>query len=91
MSLLLLQETILVPAWMQYESGRKTHTGKDTDSHFITNLTLFNKNWIKNLNLSASLYNLFDEDYSQPAGEEFEMNKIEQDGQIFRIKFTYNF
>jgi len=76
---------------MQYESGRKTLNGNDTDSHLITNLTLFNKNWIKNLKLSASIYNLFDEAYSQPAGEEHVMNTIEQDGQTFRLKMIYTF
>ena len=32
---------------MQYESGRKTISGDETDDTFITNITLFSKNWIK--------------------------------------------
>ena len=76
---------------MQYESGRKTLAGDETDSRFITNLTLLSKDWIAGLNVSASIYNLFDEDYDDPGFEEHEQDKIEQDGRTFRIKFDYAF
>lgn len=76
---------------MQYESGRKTIEGNETDDTFITNLTLFSKNWIKGLRLSASIYNLFDEDYGYPASEEHSQDIIEQDGRTFRFKLDYAF
>ncbi|MDX2505079.1 MAG: TonB-dependent receptor [Gammaproteobacteria bacterium] len=76
---------------VQYESGRKTLSGDETDSRFITNLTLFNKNWIKDLKISASIYNLFDEEYAIPGSEAHEQAQLEQDGRTFRIKFDYAF
>lgn len=75
----------------QYEDGRKTLGGNETDARFITNLTLFNKNWIEGLKLSASIYNLFDERYANPGFEEHTQDKIEQDGRILRFKFAYAF
>ncbi len=51
---------------MQYESERKTITGNETSSFVVTNLTLFNQDWIDGLQASISVYNLFDETYSNP-------------------------
>jgi len=76
---------------MQYESGRKTIGGDETDDTFITNLTLFSKNLVKGLRLSASVYNLFDEDYGYPGSEEHSQDIIEQDGRTFRFKLDYAF
>ena len=76
---------------LQYESGRKTLDGNKTDSHIITNLTVFNKQWLKEMRLSASIYNLFDKRYSHPGGEEHTQDQIEQDERSFRIKFDYTF
>ena len=74
-----------------YESGRKTLGGDQTDARVITNLTLFNANWVDNMKLSASVYNLMDEDYSDPGFEEHEKNQLVQDGRTFRLKLDYLF
>ena len=74
-----------------YTSSRKTLAGKDVDDFFVTNLTLFSKNLIKGLELSGSVYNLFDKKYADPAGGEHRMDTIPQDGRSFRVKLTYAF
>ena len=76
---------------VQYMSKRKTLKGKDTSDFFLTNVTLFSQRIVKGLELSASVYNIFDEKYGDPAGEEHEMDTIKQDGRSFRVKLTYAF
>jgi len=41
--------------------------------------------------LSASVYNLFDRDYGDPASTEHLQDVIEQDGRTFRVKVTASF
>jgi len=90
----------IVPIWKdklflgleeQFTSGRKTYTGGQAKSFFTTNLTLFSANLIKGLEISATVYNLFNRKYFDPVGEEHRQDKIEQDGIAFRFKTTYRF
>jgi len=74
-----------------YLSGRDTLAGDKTDDHTITNLTLFNKNSIEGLEISASVKNLFDEKYSDPGSSEQVQDQIEQDGRTFWFKIKYGF
>lgn len=46
---------------------------------------------MKGLELQTSAYNLFDEHYAFPAGDEFVPDVIAQDGRSFRVKFVYRF
>ena len=75
----------------RYISSRKTLAGSETEAVWITNLTLFAPRIWKNLDFSASLYNLFDYSYGDPASEDFRQDQIPQDGRSFRIKLTYRF
>ena len=52
---------------------------------------LFSQNLIKNLEFSASIYNLLDQSYSDPASRIHTQDKILQDGRSFRVKLTYRF
>lgn len=76
---------------VQYESERKTLAGNETDAHIVTNLTLFNETWLKGMEVTASVYNLFDEQYAHPVSAEHLQDQIEQYGRTFRIKFDYLF
>lgn len=87
----LLKDRIYLGVEEQYTSKRKNVSGTYTDGFFITNLTLFSRNILKNLEVSAGVYNLFDEKYSDPASEEHKQKNIEQDGRTFRLKLTYKF
>ncbi len=59
--------------------------------YFLTNVTLHCKKLWKDLDASASIYNLFDEDYGDPGGVEHFQKEIEQNGITFRVKLTYLF
>jgi len=96
----LVQGQLIVPLWDdrltaaiegRYISHR--HAGEDTvsDPQFVLNLTLFTYRWVNGLELSASVYNLLDRRYSDPAGSELAQRLIEQDGRTFRVKLTYAF
>jgi len=59
--------------------------------YWIANLTLLATRLAPNLEMSASLYNLFDRRYADPAGPEVLMPAVQQDGRTFRLKLTYTF
>jgi iron complex outermembrane receptor protein len=75
----------------QYTGKRKTSGGNHVDDFFITNVTLFSHQLFRTLRVSASVYNLFDEKYSDPGSAEHAQDAIEQDGRSFRFKVTYTF
>src|SRR5438034_9112399 len=68
-----------------------TVQGEDAASYGIVNLTLFSQNLVKNLEFSATIYNLLDRKYSDPASRYHTQDLIEQDGRSFRVKMTYRF
>lgn len=57
----------------------------------VVNLTLFSQNLAPGLDISASVYNLLDRKYSDPATPFHLQNLIEQDGRTFRVKLVYRF
>lgn len=75
----------------QYTSERKTVRQNKAKAFYLTNLTVFSRDIFKDLEASASVYNLFDKKYADPAGEELVQDTIEQDGRSFRVKATYRF
>jgi iron complex outermembrane receptor protein len=76
---------------MQYTSPRLTLSGHKVSGFAVTNFTLFSKNVFKGWEFSASVYNLFNNRYRDPGGEEHLMNNIRQDGLGFRVKALYRF
>lgn len=87
----LVEEKLFLGVEEQYTSRKNTLAGSSTGDFFVTNLTLFSHNLLKNLELSGSVYNLFNSRYFVPAGEEHLQDRIEQDGRVFRIKATWRF
>ncbi len=87
----LLEDLLMAGLEAQYESGRKTLNDNQTDDIFLINATLLSRDMIKGVTLSASIYNLFDQDYAHPGSEEHVQDSIEQDGLTFRIKLDYAF
>jgi iron complex outermembrane receptor protein len=80
----------------QYTSRRRTLAGNYAQGFFITNLTLFSRNIVSRLELSASIYNLFDKKYDDPGSEAPNppyavLDTIRQDGRSYRVKLTYRF
>jgi iron complex outermembrane receptor protein len=89
-----------VPVWheglrtgleLQYTGSRKTLAGGTAGGHTLTNLTLLGERLAGNLELSASIYNLFDIRYADPGGQEHIQDLIAQDGRSYRLKLSYRF
>lgn len=82
---------------MLYASSRLNANRERVNGAAIFNLSLLSRELLKGLELSASLYNLFDTRYSVPSGpEDFNslgesLHGIAQDGITFRAKATYRF
>lgn len=84
----------------QYASKRTTThltpagtqvSGEDADGFGVLNFTLFSRELLKGLELSASVYNLLDETYDDPSTPFHRQDLIAQDGRSFRVKLTYRF
>jgi iron complex outermembrane receptor protein len=89
-----------VPVWrdgmrtgleLQYTSSRKTLAGGTAGGHLLTNLTLLSERLAENLDLSASVYNLFDIRYADPGAQEHIQDLLMQDGRSYRLKLNYRF
>lgn len=76
---------------LQYNAKRDNPNGETLDSFVVANMTLTADDVIKGLDISASVYNMFDTEYSSSPGEEHKMREIIQDGISARIKATYRF
>ena len=87
----LYQDKFLAGAELQYQSSVKTLSGNRADGYVIANLTLFSQKLAKGLEVSASIYNLFDTQYDSPGSQEHAQDVIPQDGRTFRVKVTYRF
>jgi len=80
-----------------YNSSRLNTAGDKIAGAAIVNLTLLNRDPVAGLNLSASVYNLFNTRYAMPVGAEQtnsleeNLRAIQQDGITFRVKATYRF
>ena len=68
-----------------------TLQGPDTAGYAIVNFTLFSQNLVKNLDFSASIYNLLDTSYSDPASRFHLQPSLPQEGRTFRVQLTYRF
>jgi outer membrane receptor protein involved in Fe transport len=75
----------------QYVGPRRTLTGHSVDGAFLPNVTLVSSRLSRNLELSASIYNLTNVTYSDPGSEEHRQDSIVQDGRNYRVRLTYHF
>lgn len=87
----ILRDTIFAGFEEQYMSRRKTNAGTKTEGVFLTHLTLFSQQMITGVEVSATVYNLFDNKYSDPGSTEHTQVAIEQNGRSFRFKLTFTF
>ncbi len=74
----------------QWVSARKAREG-GVGGYALANLTFLSSTFIRNAEISASVYNLFDRKYADPVGEEFLQNALAQDGRTWRVKINYRF
>jgi iron complex outermembrane receptor protein len=73
-------------------TGRRTTLGGDVlPGFFLTNLTLLSSSLLPGYSVSATVTNLFDQTYSDPASEEHVQDAIQQDGRAFRLRAVIRF
>jgi iron complex outermembrane receptor protein len=99
----MLKLNATVPVWRegwragveaQYISSRLTTSGAPlgrVGGYWIANLTVAAARLLPDLEMSASIYNLFGRRYADPAGPELVQPSIRQDGRSLGVKFTYTF
>jgi iron complex outermembrane receptor protein len=68
-----------------------TVQGVQAGGFAVVNFTLFSHNLVKYLDISASIYNLLDCHYYDPASQFHVQDILEQDGRTFRLNLTYRF
>lgn len=76
---------------VQYASSRNSVRGVKGEDFWVANLTVLFEELIPNLDITLSVYNLFEEKYGDPGSFEHEQEFIEQDDRICRVKGTYRF
>jgi iron complex outermembrane receptor protein len=72
-------------------SGPITVQGVQAGGFAVVNFTLFSQKLLKHLDASASLCNLLDRHYVDPASLQHYQDVIPQDGRSFRLNLTYHF
>jgi outer membrane receptor for ferrienterochelin and colicins len=87
----MVKEKLFFSIEEQYTDKRETISDNAAGSYMITNTTLFSKDIFNGLELSGSVYNLFNKRYSDPGSAEQTPDTIEQDGRTFRLKVVYSF
>ncbi len=74
-----------------YKGSARTLGGQHAKAHYVTNLTLYSIDLLDGLELSASVYNLFDKEYSNPASIEHDQDVLYMDGTSYGIQVAYRF
>ena len=82
---------LLAGVEVQYVSARRTITGAEVPGVVLSNLTWLSHGLARNLEVSAGVYNVFDERYGDPGSEEHRQDAIVQYGRTFRLKITVKF
>jgi iron complex outermembrane receptor protein len=88
----LYREKVLAGLELQAMSERlSTDRTATTPGFVIANFTLLTRELAKGLEVSASVYNVFDRHYANPVGRDFPEEFVAQDGRSFRVKLTFRF
>jgi outer membrane receptor for ferrienterochelin and colicins len=91
LSLPVVQRRLFASADAQYTSSVQTLAGNTVSGFSVLNFTLFGHALGKHLDLSASVYNVFNKKYFDAGRPEDVQDSIQQDGRTFRIKLTGRF
>jgi iron complex outermembrane receptor protein len=87
----MLQQRLFASVDAEYTSSVETLAGNTLSGAPIFNVTLLAHALTKHLNISASVYNILDKQYFNPARPEDTEDAIQQDGRTFQIKLTGKF
>jgi len=88
----LYKDKIFAGLELQYTGSVLTNMRRREDDYFLANVTLFSRKLARGLEVSASIYNLFDARYAYPVSTAHApLDVVEQPGRSFRVKLTYRF
>jgi iron complex outermembrane receptor protein len=73
---------------LRHMSARQTIGGNQVPSAFTSNLTFSGRELAGGVQLAASVFNLFDTVYADPASEEHRQDSIAQNGRSVRVTLT---
>ncbi|MCL4849402.1 MAG: TonB-dependent receptor [Acidobacteria bacterium] len=76
---------------LQVVGARTTKTGATLDAHAVPNLTVTSPALFGHLDVSLSIYNLFDTRYGHPAADDLPQDVITQDGRTVRVRAIWRF
>jgi len=91
LSVPLMAQKVFASMDLQYVSKRATLAGGYSGAYVVPNFTLFARDISSRWEISASVYNAFNQKYADPSGYGLVENTIAQDGRSFRIKVGYKF
>jgi iron complex outermembrane receptor protein len=76
---------------VRYISERRTIAGDTVAPALVPSVTVSSRRLGNGIELAASVFNLFDNRYSDPGSEEHRQDSIVQIGRTVRVKLTYKF
>lgn len=86
-----LQADLLASLELQYNGASRTIRAARSDDFLVANLTLLSQKLVRGLEISAGVYNVFDERYGYPGSADNVQDVIEQNGRTVQGKLTYRF
>jgi iron complex outermembrane receptor protein len=86
-----VRRTITVAAEFHYLSAIDKLAGHPVAPFSLVNTTVVTRPFLGGFELSGSIYNLFDRNYSYPGSPDHVQASIPQDGRTARIQLTYTF
>jgi iron complex outermembrane receptor protein len=89
LSIPFLKKKLIVSVDGQYTGRTITVRRTELGGFFLVNLTMLSRKVTEKIELSGSIYNLFNKQYANSGGLENREISIPQDGRSFRIKLTY--
>lgn len=88
----LIEDHLSAGLEVQYRGGVLSTAGNPVDDYWFANLNLLAKDvGFKGLDISAGVFNIFDERYDYPGTDADASETIRQDGRTFFIQATYRF
>lgn len=89
LSIPFFQRKLFASAAVDYISRRATTSGEYAGAYFLPDFTLLSRSF-RGWEISASLYNAFNQAYADPASIGDSQNVIIQNGRTFRLKLTFH-
>ena len=86
-----VQQRLFASVDAQYTGRRETLAESTVGGFSVFNVTVLGHTLGKRLDVSASVYNIFDKKYFDPGRPEDPEDRIQQDGRNFRVKLTVRF